>query len=460
MNTKKLITFATAAFLSICTFADQVRLQMVTPTPVIEMGKKAPIYVKVSLTGFEMKRTTRPPVNVSIVLDKSSSMSGDKIVKAKLAAIEAVKRLQKDDIVSVVAYDNGARVLVPATKISDPNLVIREIEKLQPGGSTALFAGVSKGAAEIRKFLKKETVSRVILLSDGQANQGPSTPAELGELGMSLIKEGISVSTIGLGNGYNEDLMSRLASKSDGNHLFAETPESLIAAFNNEFGDVLSVVAQEVLCKITCPEGIRPIRVLGRDADIRGQEVSVKMNQLYSNQEKFIMLEVEVPASNSINPQTVASCSLTYTNMETNVIDRLSSELSIRFSEDKNMITQSINKEAMIASVKLEATLRNDKAIALRDQGKVRETQEVLMLNCNIINNRLSTLPSKELKMLWNANKNDLDNIADTQKFRVQRKRMKEQNRANIYNQRGSQGYKELKQEEPQQIEAEYINKK
>jgi Ca-activated chloride channel homolog len=459
MNTRKLIIFTAAIFMSLLVNADQVRLQMVTPTPVLEMGKKAPIYVKVSLTGFKMNKTTRPPVNVSIVLDKSGSMSGDKLAKAKLAAIEAVKRLQKNDIISIIAYDNGVRVLVPATKISDPNQIISTIQQLKADGGTALFAGVSKGAAEIRKFLTKETVSRVILLSDGQANQGPSTPVELGELGMSLIKEGISVSTIGLGSGYNEDLMSRLASKSDGNHLFAETPEKLIAAFNNEFGDVLSVVAQEVVCKITCPAGIRPIRILGRDADIRGQQITVQMNQLYSNQEKFIMLEVEVPAGEALTAQKIASCELSYSNMETNVTDRLSTELSIRFSNDQKQVAEAINKKAMVASITLEATLRNEEAMALRDQGKVKEAQQVLLLNCNIINKKLTLCPSPELQMQWNANKNDLDNIADSSKYQIQRKKMKEQNRANVYNQKEAQAYKDLKQEEPEEIQADYLQK-
>mgnify|MGYP003380095548 CR=1 FL=1 len=75
-------------------------------------------------------------------------------------------------------------------------------------GSTPLFAGVSQGAPELRKFLDKNRVNRVILLSDGQANVGPSSPNELGRLGLSLGKEGIAVTTIGLGLGYNEDLMA------------------------------------------------------------------------------------------------------------------------------------------------------------------------------------------------------------------------------------------------------------
>ena len=283
---KRTITVLMVLFLGISMQADQIKLQMSTPYPVLEADKKNTAYIKVSLTGFEMSNVKRPPVNLAIVLDKSGSMSGDKIQKAKTAAINAVNRLKANDIISVIAYDDGVKVLIPSTKLTDKNAVIQSIQSLQSGGGTALFAGVSKGAAEVRKFIDKEAVNRVILLSDGQANQGPSSPAELGELGSSLIKEGISVSTIGLGNGYNEDLMVRLASKSDGNHIFAETPSELIAAFDREFGDVLSVVAQEVIVKITCDPGVRPVRVLGRDAEIEGQNILVSMNQLSGSMDK------------------------------------------------------------------------------------------------------------------------------------------------------------------------------
>ena len=174
--------------------------------------KKQAAFVKIGLTGFKLdSKDKRAPVNVAIVLDKSGSMEGDKIAKAKDAAIAAIGRLGSDDIVSVVAYDSTVQVIVPATKLSDKESVIEQIRRIEAGGSTALFAGVSKGADELRKFLDKNRVNRVILLSDGLANVGPQSPSELGALGASLMKEGISVSTMGLGLDYNEDLMTKLA---------------------------------------------------------------------------------------------------------------------------------------------------------------------------------------------------------------------------------------------------------
>ena len=78
--------------------------------------------------------------------------------------------------------------------------------------------------------MESEYVHRIILLSDGQANVGPSSPGDLGRLGAALLKEGISVTTIGVGTNYNEDLMARLSQKSDGNTYFAEAERDLPAS--------------------------------------------------------------------------------------------------------------------------------------------------------------------------------------------------------------------------------------
>ena len=275
--------------------ANQVKLNVAMAKPFLEAGQKQTAFFKIGLTGFDIQKDAdRTPVNVAIVLDRSGSMSGQKLEHAKQAAIQAVDRLSNEDIVSVITYNHTVNVLIPATKISDKNKINQQIRSIQSGGNTALFAGISKGAAEVRKFLDKDRVNRVILLSDGKANSGPSSPKALGDLGASLIKEGISVTTLGLGDGYNEDLMNQLARRSDGNHTFIESPTQLVKIFNAEFGDILSVVAQEVAIEVECADGIRPIRVLNREAEISGNNIVTHLNQIYSLQEKYLLVEVEV----------------------------------------------------------------------------------------------------------------------------------------------------------------------
>ena len=167
--------------------------------------------MKISLVTPEVPaQRERPPVNLAVVLDRSGSMGGDKIVKAREAAIEALRRRGPTDIFSLIAFDHDVETIVPAQAASNTAWIEERIRAIQPRGSTAIFAGVSQGAAELRRNIEsRRYVSRIILLSDGQANVGPSTPQELGRLGASLVKEGISVTSVGVGIDYNEDLMTR-----------------------------------------------------------------------------------------------------------------------------------------------------------------------------------------------------------------------------------------------------------
>ena len=174
------------------------------------------------------------------------------------------------------------------------------------GGGTALYAGVNQGAAEVRKNLDGEYFNRIILLSDGLANEGPSSPADLIRLGRALVKEDISVSTVGLGAGYNEDLMTGLAKEGQGNLYFAETSKELPGIFDAEIGDALSVVARHATLRIELEGGVRPIRLIGRQGSILKNRVEIEINQLYGGQEKFALLEVEVPAGKAKEKKNLA----------------------------------------------------------------------------------------------------------------------------------------------------------
>jgi len=338
--------------------------------PLVPAGKKNLTYLKAGITGFDLEASAkRAPVNVSIVIDKSGSMSGDKIVHAREAAKQALDRLGANDRVSVIAYDDKVHVIAPATGVEDRESIKAAIDKIGASGSTALFAGVSKGAEELRKNKMPNQVNRVVLLSDGQANVGPQSPQMLGRLGASLSKEGITVTTLGLGLGYNEDLMTELALRSDGNHAFIRNSEELAAVFQSEFGDILSVVAQRISVKVHCAEGIRPVRVLGREADITGQDVTVTMNQLYAKQNKFVLLEVELPEGTAENDIPVADVKVTYVNALTAQEDEVASRSVARRSAEKDRIAQSVNKDVMVEVAKFISTEKEAVAVELSDKG-------------------------------------------------------------------------------------------
>ncbi|MGB7345282.1 MAG: VWA domain-containing protein [Pirellulaceae bacterium] len=367
--------------------AEQISLQVGATHPTMLAGEKETNHVRISLTGFELPESkSRPPVNVSIVIDTSGSMSGQKIQQARQAAIAAVNRLKADDIVSVVLYNSSAQVLVPATKATDRADIVAKIKTIQASGSTALFAGVSKGAAEVRKFLESESVNRVILLSDGRANVGPKSPGELERLGASLVKEGISVSTLGLGLGYNEDLMSRLASAGSGNHIFVEQADDLIAVFNSEFNDLMSVVAGDFKIHARAAKGVRPVRVLGTKADISGQDIYIPLTQLYSRQQRYFVVEVEVDAGEANESRPLMNVSVEYQNMITETTDKLSSSVGVKFTDQVANVSKDIDPETYaFCSIQI-ANERNVRATALRDAGQVEEAQQLLNLNVEQLN--------------------------------------------------------------------------
>lgn len=409
--------------MSITAQADQIALKADLSTPVMLAEKKQTVFLRVGLTGLLLKKQKVAPINVALVIDKSGSMGGEKIRRAKDAAIMAVERLRKNDIISVVTYDHHADILLPATKATNQGRIIAAINRLRAGGSTALYAGVEKGAKEVRKFFDRKRVNRIVLVSDGLANVGPSTPAELGALGASLRDENIAVTTIGLGLGYNEDLMSRLAEKSDGNHAFAENASDLIRFFDHEFGDIFSVVAQEVNITIIGVDGVRPIRVLGREAEIDDKQVSIKLNQLYAEQEKYVLLELEVPATPANKERVIAGVAVVYRNLGSDARERLSRMISVNFTNSAQQVEEQTNKEVMIAVVEQQAVEKNEHAVKLRDEGKIDEARQVLRSNARILREEAAKYKSKKLQNLGISNKLDAENL-DEQSWNRQRKFM------------------------------------
>ncbi len=409
--------------------AKQVELRAELGSPVIEAGRKQTTFLKIALTGFKLdNESDRTPANIAIVLDKSGSMAGEKLESAKQAARMAVSLLNENDIISIVSYDSTVNVLVPATKVSDKKSINRAIDRMRSNGKTALFAGVSKGAAEIRKFLDKDRVNRVILLSDGQANVGPSSPSQLGDLGASLSKDGITVTTIGLGTGYNEDLMANLAGFSDGNHAFVKDAEDLEQIFKYEFGDVLSVVAQDVEIKIQCRNGIKPIRILGRDGTILGQTVRTNMSQLYSEQEKFVLIEVEVPAGKAKQQVSLADVSVSYQNMQSKKQDRLADNMQIAYSTSQADVKRALNRSVEVTATKQVANEASKKALRLRDRGQLKEAQEVLKGSARVIRQKAEQLGGKEAEALSSFGSSvsqDADTIVEEKDWNKNRKSFK-----------------------------------
>jgi len=361
-------------------FAGEVKVEADLGQGVIAANKRGTVYLRLSLKGLAAeKRGKRTPINAAIVIDRSGSMMGNRIDAAKEGARVALKRLSSDDKIALVAYNHGVDVLSPAAPLRDAaDRLTKAIDGLEAGGTTALYAGVKEGGRQVEEFLADNGVNRVVLLSDGLANVGPSRPSDLADLGRSLAAKGISVSTIGLGLDYNEDLMQRLAAASDGNHAFVERPSDLAEIFDREFGDALAVSARDITIIIECKSGFTPKRILGRDGSIEGDKVTLKLNQLQALNERYVVIEMEGADTHGEGAADVADVRVTYTDLDSGKAAEAQAKPTVRFSSNAKEIDDSLNKTVMSQVTQQIATEQSEKAVELRDKGDIAGARKVL----------------------------------------------------------------------------------
>lgn len=323
----------------------------------------------------------RAPLNLALVLDKSGSMAGSKIERLREAARQALRRLRSDDIVTLIAFSDQAQVLLPSGPYGNGRAAMAAIERLNAAGSTALHAGVRQGLDQMSEFNGGGRVKRLILLSDGLANVGPATTPELAELGREAGSRGIPITTFGLGDGYNEDLMTRLALASDGNHAFISDRANLARFFDRELGDALAVSARDLIVEIRLGPGVRLKRSLDRQVEQDGDTVRWRLNQLSAGAPKHLLLELSAPATDSGHEAEIASATLSYSNAEGKPQDNLTGRASAKGATSKKAAAR--DPEVSAAAAVAKANLNREEAIRLKDAGQAEAAASLLRDSAN-----------------------------------------------------------------------------
>jgi len=239
----------------------------------------------------------RRPVNLAIVLDRSGSMSGEKLSVAKNAVEQAIARLQPDDRFSVVAYDDVVDVVIGSTKASAEARrgAIERLRSIDARGSTNLGEGWLRGCEQVASHIAEQGVNRCLLLTDGLANIGITDPDELALHAEELRARGVSTSTFGVGNDFDERLLQRLADAGGGHFYYIANAPQIRDAITSEVGETLEVVARDVSIEITARDDIRidpisPYKMIGG-----GNRTSISLGDLGSEQVVEIVLRLSFP---------------------------------------------------------------------------------------------------------------------------------------------------------------------
>ena len=233
----------------------------------------------------------------------------------------------------------------------------------------------------MRKFASKNRVNRIILLSDGMANVGPSSPSELGTLGANLAAEGISVATIGLGASYNEDLMVELAVRSDGSHAFVQHAADLARFLDQELGAVAAVVARDVEVKVLGAAGTHPLRVIGRRADVVGQTVTATLGKVNGGRQHVFVIEMDVDPMQAGSKRAVAEVEIAFRDLLGNRDMRSRQRVEAEFTTAARKVEEMTDPRVMSELGILNAGVAQEQAIQLRDQADFAGAKRVLEQN-------------------------------------------------------------------------------
>jgi Ca-activated chloride channel family protein len=272
--------------------------------PIAPPAGPAGVVVRALLTiaGQVPAHRQRTPLAISLVLDRSASMGGDRLEAAKAASISAVERLHPDDVVSVIAFDNQVDVVAPPAPRARQFQLVQQVSDLYTGGSTNLSGGWLRGRQHMEQALGmlgslEGSSRRIVLLTDGHANAGIIEPATLVELARTARAMGITTTTIGVGEGYDDALLRAMADAGGGNSWYVERPDQAQDVLAEEMGNLLSVSAQGLSVTLTLEDSVAMFATHSSwPATSVANTFTFDLGDLYASEPKPVLLELFVPA--------------------------------------------------------------------------------------------------------------------------------------------------------------------
>src|SRR5262249_43164601 len=301
---------------------------------------------------------TRAHASVALVIDTSGSMAGAKIEGARRAARSLVEKLGDGDIVSIHTFDDAARehvaptVLTPAARDS----IYGVIGGLNPNGATNLFDGLRLGENRVFSAPATHPIRRVVVISDGIANVGPSSPEILGELAAKGAASGVQVTALGVGLDYDEHTLNALAIRSSGRLYHLAEPRDLSAMLERELSLLQATAATDAFVEIVPAPSLQLLGAEAVRAD-RGDDGSLRvpLGTMFGGQHRELLLRARVTAS-AEGTQSVASVRLHFRDPAEGNLERVQ-EVVVRcqVTNDRVAVEQHANEKTRAILATTEA---------------------------------------------------------------------------------------------------------
>jgi Ca-activated chloride channel family protein len=280
------------------------------------------VHCMLELTAPQAPKTKeRRPLHLALVIDRSGSMAGDKLETTKACASYLARRLAPTDELAVVAYDDEVRLALPLGPVGSTQLALGQaLHLIQPGGSTNLSGGWLKGVEQLRAVPGGNGPKKVLLLTDGLANQGVTDHDALVEMAKRAGDDGVGTTTIGFGAGFDENLLTAMADAGAGNAYFAESPEEAPGIFTQEFEGLVALVAQNLSVEIRPREEVRMLGVLNEypAVPVPGG-LQVQLGDAYGEERRRVVFELAVPTLPTLGVVQVAEVIVRYVSLGENV---------------------------------------------------------------------------------------------------------------------------------------------
>ncbi|MFP2931067.1 vWA domain-containing protein [Pyxidicoccus sp. 3LG] len=340
------------------------------------------VFATVDLAGAEVPGAKRSPVNLALVIDRSGSMSGYKLAQAKQAARHLVTLLREEDRLAIVHYGSDVKSLpsLPATP-GNRERMLQYIDGIWDEGGTNISAGLAAGRYQLGTAQGGYSVNRLILMSDGQPTEGVTDDEGLTRQAQELRAAGITLSAIGVGTDFNEDLMQAFAEYGAGAYGFLEDAGQLATLFQKDLQQAATSVARDVTLTFTLPPGTSLGEVLGYRASQSGNTVRVALPDFSAGQLERVVVRLNVTDHTVGRTVRVTDLRLAYTDLIRNVGVENAAALTAVVTDRNEEVLARQDKEATVYAARARGAVNMQKAAEALREGRKDEAKLYLRQN-------------------------------------------------------------------------------